>query len=371
MANMKAPLALLRVYALTFLIFCLAACSKSGGDPGTNNNGNSNGNNGGNNGNNGGNGGGGNTLPAYTFTAPQFVISQASTVGFPQQSFVQKNIVLTAQYNANYVFSSNGVYILDIRWYLNRNGQSSIIYYGNSGPKLRNGYPIVGGYAITPQGDFIYASIDKVLYKIPANSLGVHTTVTAGVGVANCIKINPAGGIYMTSDSLNGSLLQVSETGTRQVIASNLGNPGVFDIYQGNFYVAQYTQVGSVVKITPTGTITNVLTNITFPCNICFDNYGNFVLQTMTTLNGVVYRIYALYTSAGVKIADLTDDANYYIAGQWPGEPSNQAITPLFIDDFNNLYFSNYAGPTSFTIGSANNPTLTKPGLWLMQLKKK
>jgi hypothetical protein len=345
---------------IILLLACLlASCTKSNTTPDNDSNKNSNG-----------------SLPSYTFGTPQFVTFEQlvntnpseirEDYSLPQLSDIQSNAIATGVY-----FGSNGVNA-NINYFLSKNGQT----FTSGDYRATFGVFQTTCYAIDSQGATLYAeSSTDTLYKFNLNSTSTGwqnsksgTVISNGLGKGNCIKI-VSGGVTMTSDTLNGSLLQINDNGTKKIIARGLDNPVVFDTYNNDYYVVEYAQTGSVVKITQAGTVTAILNNLNSPLNICFDNNGNFVLETLQTFssNNENAEVYTLYTSTGNKIGNLTDAGGASIQCDYlqPGLifGSNPLFTPLFIDQYNNLYFSQ-RGSSGFPYGngliaSGDNPTGT------------
>ncbi|HEY2582737.1 MAG TPA: hypothetical protein VGI43_13065 [Mucilaginibacter sp.] len=333
--------------------------------------------------NNSGNNGNGGSLPAYTFSAPQLFTNETPifitpfsvrSAPFPQLSSIQGSIILKGV-----SVRSTSIPSLpydDINYSVFNNG-----YTTNTDFPQVKGFPInynyttaelydyINCFTIDSNGANVYAESDnKVLYKFNT-STHAYSIISTGLGIGACIKIVTSGETVMSTDSLNGALLLINDNGNKQVIASGLGHPGVFDVFNNDYYVVDDLQSGSVLKITPNGSVTSILTNLNWPANICFDNNGNFVLQTLKTMaiTGPNMRVYAIYTADAKKITDLTDNNGNLIQSNFPGF----IITPLFIDSNNNLFFSQLSGvlnPNVDPPAPADNPY--GAGIYEMQLIK-
>jgi len=216
----------------------------------------------------------------------------------------------------------------------------------------------------------LFVVINKILYKadltqvVNSGNLGV-VKMAEDIGTPASLKVTPANEVLLTTDLQNGSLLKIDQNGGRQAIAANLGSAGVFDVRNNEYYIVIQGATGTVKKVGQNGSISDLITNVNFPSNICFDKNGNFVLQEKWTNDGATYERYRLYTPAGNLIEFLGDHANTLIVS---GEP--HLFTPLYIDQFNNLYFSHRVRANANGITNCN-PNTNQAGIWKLQMNRR
>jgi hypothetical protein len=195
-----------------------------------------------------------------------------------------------------------------------------------------------------------------------------NVTKIGTVGLAGCKILNIAdnGDLYFAT-LLNGGSVQRIRSGasTAEVVADNLGTvPGALVFFDNDIYITLDNLNGSVKKISSSGTVSTLIENLTHPCRLAFDNNGNFILETKTTLDGGDYGIYTLYNKSGTKIMDITDDQNNLILSSF----GTESMVPIFVDTNNNLFFGHsdyvslssinhsnpYIGPGSSGNGNLN-----------------
>lgn len=165
-----------------------------------------------------------------------------------------------------------------------------------------------------------------------------------------CMRIDDTGDLYIASMANNGSIIKVSTVGIVTSIASNLINPGFFQIHEGNIYVPiNSVTEGRIVKFNKDGTRSDIITNLTGPTNIVIDNHKNIVVRSLTTVAGANYHRYDIYKPDGNFIANITDaSGNSILSNVYEN-------MPMYIDSFNNLYFYHADGVASSGVTS-NNP---------------
>lgn len=307
----------------------------------------------------------------YTFSDPQFVASQNQPLVFGQISSIQSNIIVTGAYATR-----NSSSYTEVKWALNKNGTTGTIDLYLADVPNGRGYPAIDAYAITKTGDYMYVTVNKVLYKVSTTlhtggAANNYTMVCTNFGTANCIKVFDGGGIIISSDTNNGSLLKIDDAGNITSIASNLGNPGSFDIYNNEYYVVQNTSSGYVAKISSSGSKSSIVSNISYPSGVAVGANGNIVVENLRTINGTTFRAFAIYSSKGEKISDVTDKDGLLITSERP--LSNITLnTPIFIDSFNNLFFSTFlVSAPAATVHSDDLNNLDNTGIWSVQMTEK
>lgn len=165
------------------------------------------------------------------------------------------------------------------------------------------------------------------------------------------MRVDDAGNVYIASMAKDGCIVKVSASGQVTQLATNLINPGFFTIHNGFLYVPiGLATDGKIVKIDrDNGNITNVITNLTGPTNVVVDNHGNLVVRSLHTSNGGNYHRYDIYKPNGEFIDYITDASGYSILSD------TYENMPMYVDSNNNLYFYHADGVVSGGYTS-NNP---------------
>ena len=206
------------------------------------------------------------------------------------------------------------------------------------------------------------------LYRMRADVSGDYSLITSAekLGKIQHLIYNSDNQLIATSSNDNGSLIKIGIDGMVTKIATGLRQPSNFCEYNGNYYVTiNNVTAGSVLKISPTGDVQTIVSNLLRPCDIVFDRYGNFVLKYEKTVDGVNYFAYDLYTESGILISHIVDENNYillsssYTSGGIP--VGNVYYSPMFIDESNNLIFDHVGGTPQ---------TRSKRGFWTINLNK-
>lgn len=166
-----------------------------------------------------------------------------------------------------------------------------------------------------------------------------------------CLKVDDAGNIYVASTAKNGCIVKITSDGAISELATDLINPGFFDIRGEDLYVpVDIATNGKVIKINKNnGSKSDIITNLTGPTNLVLDNHGNIVVRSLTSSNGGNYHTYDIYNLNGGFISNITDASGYSIMS------NTYESTPLYIDENNNLYFYHADGVSSGGYTS-NNP---------------
>jgi hypothetical protein len=178
-----------------------------------------------------------------------------------------------------------------------------------------------------------------------------------------CMRIDDAGDLYIASMANNGSIIKISTIGIVTSIASNLINPGFFQIHEGNIYVPINSATeGRIVKFDKEGTRSYVITNLTGPTNVVIDNHKNIVVRSLTSVAGANYHRYDIYKPDGNFIANITDaTGNSILSNVYEN-------MPMYIDTFNNLYFYHADGIASG--GATSNNPIGQKGIFKISLIK-
>jgi hypothetical protein len=309
----------------------------------------------------------GNNTIVYDFSQPQLVQQLSiQSPRFSQCWRIRENNIIYPSIAEYQNLQNDGSCNVYTQWELYKNGGFKTKWFSISDYK-RNHFPIISCFDIDETGSVLFVIIDDILYKcdltISSSNPPSPIKLAQDIGKVSAVKAISPTEVVLSTDLQNGSLLKISGSETIQTLATNLINPGVFDIYNNEFFVVEKNPTGSVKKISKNGTVSNVLSNLNAPFNICFDNNGNFVLQTQWTKDGGTYQIYELYTASGTKISEVTDDQNNLIV------TGRNYYMPLYVDTYNNLLFSHNA-----LVGSEGStycyPNSAQMGIWKLQLKK-
>ncbi|MBL0202725.1 MAG: hypothetical protein IPP81_21975 [Chitinophagaceae bacterium] len=165
-----------------------------------------------------------------------------------------------------------------------------------------------------------------------------------------CIRIDGTD-VYIASMANNGCVVKITGSGNVILMASNLINPGFFQVYNSNLYVPiNSASNGKIIKIDQNKTVTDVITNLTGPTNVAIDNYGNLVVRSLTTIGGGNYHRYDLYKMDGNIIGNVKDASGNSILSN-----TNENM-PMTFDSYNNLYFFHADGVVNGGL-TYNNPT--------------
>lgn len=201
----------------------------------------------------------------------------------------------------------------------------------------------------------------QVTKLLPDFSNGLDFLVNSGF---KCMRIANDGTIYIASMANNGCIVKVnSTTGVVFTIASNLINPGYFDINNGSLYVPiNSASGGKVIRIDQNNAITDVRVNLTGPTNVAIDNYGNLVVRSQTTIDGGNYHRYDMFNMSGINISNVRDASGVSILS------NTMENTPMTFDSYNNLYFFHADGVVSG--GITNNNPIGQRGLFKIGIIK-
>lgn len=178
----------------------------------------------------------------------------------------------------------------------------------------------------------------------------------------NCIRVSENGDIFIASSANNGSIAKVNAAGNFSIVASNLINPGFFDIQNADLYVPINSANGRVIKINGANVVTELISSLTGPTNVALDNYGNLLVRSRTTVAGGNYHRYDLYKTDGTTIGNVKDASGSSILS------NIYENTPMSFDSYNNLYFYHADGVVNGGL-TYNNP-IGQKGLFKMGIIK-
>ena len=299
--------------------------------------------------------------PSYTFSSPQFLVEYSSPNGIGQG---HNGITLqSASISENLIVTATGVDLgsspshTTCSFGINRNGTTTLNMY------TVPGYGKLYCFDADSLEQNIYAVINTSLFRLNINNPQDTSRIADDLGSTAQIKVRGNSDIIVSTDQNNGSLLRILPNGTKQIIASNLRFPNYFDIFNNNYYVTDLSAItGIVKKVNPAGVATTVVADIISPRSIVFDKNGNFVLQSNVTLvGGNVFIKYDLYDANGQLLGPVNDASDNSILTS-----TGTLISPLYVDNFNNLVFSHQgiAGTTYIP-----NPVGAN-GIWVLKLNK-
>lgn len=281
-------------------------------------------------------------------------------------------------------------------------GDGAVFYKDNSSSMLNIDFPDVVGLS-SPRvalGDALSFCIDKNdkflyaifytnnsgfrLFKCDISSASTFQKAVAvpiaSIYTKSVMKVLDNGDIVYSSDQ-NGGSIQILKSGstTATPLASNLGGvPSAIDVYNNEIYFTLNSSNGSVQKISATGTTSTVIGNLTSPSRLAFDNNGNMIVETDTTIAGSgYYGKYAIYSNTGSKIAEIRDAQNKLILTALSNGSNGLSVNdmaPLCVDNYNNLLFGHSDIINSaYPISNYSNPFIDGQSdiIYKMQLIKK
>lgn len=294
-----------------------------------------------------------NNSVTYTFSAPVSVATVSARSGYGTQTgFVTMNHIYQRAYLAS-VGGYTPVFYKD-----NNVGYFIISFPGVPGSynSLREITSNVGPFCIDKEDKFLYSVFNvsghgMTLFKCDISSASTATLVAYGIE-ASLIKVLGNGDILYASGGNGGSLyILKSGSTTPTALATNLGAaPAAIDVYNNEIYFTLNLSSGKVQKISSSGTVSTVVDNLTNPSRLVFDNNGNMVVETKTTIDGGDYGKYTIYSNSGSKIAEISDDQNISILSALGSE----SAVPLCIDNYNNLYFGHYDYISTSSVNHSN-----------------
>lgn len=212
-------------------------------------------------------------------------------------------------------------------------------------------------------------SVGYQIFKWDLSSL-ILSRVTAGNQLdilegmdLKCFRIGPDASFYISSTAYNGSIIKISATGSITTIATNLINPGYFAITENSLFVPINSISGKIIKIDQNNNIQTIIQNLTGPTNVDVDNYGSLVVRSQTTIDGGNYHRYDIYKQNGSFIANVKDESGNSILS------NTYENMPMIFDSFNNLYLYHADGVVNggFTY---NNP-IGQKGLFKIGIIRK
>lgn len=297
------------------------------------------------------------TSVTYKFSAPVRVTDFGSNVGgqnaFVTPNHVYKREIIGAESYSRFFYKDN------VEFYLSFLGELTSVY-GTGRSRGLDDILTQESFCVDKNDKFFYALILKsdgyfCLYKCDISSLSTVSYLQfTAMPIAD--NITPPGegsfmkvmnnGDLLFSSSENGGSVYILKSGSTAPIAlvTNLGAvPAAIDVYNNEIYFTLNLSTGSVQKVSSSNKVSTVIENLTNPYRLVFDNNGNMVIETKTTIDGADYGKYTIYTNSGKKITDISDAQNILILSAW-GAESN---VPLYIDNYNNLYFGHSAYNTA------------------------
>lgn len=278
----------------------------------------------------------------YKFSNPEFVLA-ISPFGVFQHAFITDSKIfylthwdIKTMIITNTSFKNNLVYVFN-----DEQATSS----------LRELIEKSGPFVVDRKEEYMYVIVNSHLYKCNLKNISVYKVTETSLGNCRAIKLLENNDIIFTTDLYNGSI-QIIPSGKNipDIIASNLGsNPTSFEVSDQSYLVTLSQAVGSSVKkISQTGEVTTIISDITNPQKIISDNHGNYIIQSRVSIDNKLYYGFYIYDKMGIKISEVLDNNDNQILGTGTWSTS----VPLYIDKENRLYF----GHNDSGLGSYYNP---------------
>jgi prepilin-type processing-associated H-X9-DG protein len=203
----------------------------------------------------------------------------------------------------------------------------------------------VRGMAIDAVGNLYVGSLSSLIKVSPTGTWS--TFATPGPSTIYGLAIDNAGNIYVPSYTTANTILRVTPAGAVStfVNTNSLLNQPVAMVFDtaGNSYVTNYASgtsgAGTLVKVTPSGTVTLLASGFSAPKGLTIDTAGNLYVanETLNTVSKV--------TSAGVVSTLVSSGLSSPIG--------------LAFDTSGNLYILNDSGNTIIKASTPANVTLS------------
>jgi hypothetical protein len=306
----------------------------------------------------------------YSFSTPQFIDPYRIPTENIKNNFLQKKAI-SQRYILEYMgtFAAGATYggynhsFSFIRRSLINGTTLSLKYFGGF---FASTVANINCFAINEVEDSVYAVIDSAFVKMSLSNNGARI-INRKIGYCRFLKKMPNNDIVISTDLQNGSLIKFSNSDPNYtVIASNLDAPPyAFDVVGNDFYALFDFITGSFVKkITSGGNVSNVLINLPTSFGIVIDNKNNILIGRQITVNGNLYRIFSIYNTSGTFLQNVTDESNKLLASAT--ESYSYGMVPLFVDQYNNLFFDHKDGNIASSNPYSNN---TLNGVYKIELK--
>ena len=143
-----------------------------------------------------------------------------------------------------------------------------------------------------PSGDYVVTDVGEGLLK-QVTQCGVVSTIAGPRGADHAlgpfgVAIDSDGNYIVTNNEVDpGSLVKITPSGTVTMIdnfGTNSNPSGIAIDSDGNYIVELYENGGTLVKITPSGTMTTITTGLGNPIGIAIDANGNYIITDSTNL---------------------------------------------------------------------------------------
>ncbi len=130
-----------------------------------------------------------------------------------------------------------------------------------------------------------------------SKSQTVSTLVQGPSTFDDCLTLDQAGNIY-ASRYVGSTITRITPSGNTSIFASGFFQPNgtAFDS-QGNLYVPSNISLGWIAKVSPQGTVDTILTGMSFPTAILFENDTTMLVSSYQT-----NRIYRAYLNGSFSI---------------------------------------------------------------------
>ena len=138
-----------------------------------------------------------------------------------------------------------------------------------------------------------------------SNSQTVSTLVQGPSSFDDCLTLDKSGNLY-ASRYVGSTITKITPSGNTNIFASGFLQPNgtTFDSF-GNLYVPSNISGGWIAKVSPQGTVDTVLTGMSFPTAILFENDTTMLVSSYQT--NKIYRAYlngsysVLYSGNGMN----------------------------------------------------------------------
>lgn len=299
--------------------------------------------------------------PEYKFSNPERVIGISPLPGVFQHAYISNSkIFYLTFYNIKTMVLSNTSF--NNRFEFTFNDQQATT-------SRRELMEKSGPFTIDHKEEYMYVIVNSHLYQCNLKNLAIKKITDISLGKCLAIRVLDNGDVILTTDLNNGSIQKIpSGKNTLEIIASDLGsNPTSFEVSDQYYFVNLSQVVGSSVKkISQTGEVTTLISDITAPEKIVSDNHGNLIIQSRISIDNNLYFGFSIYDNVGEKISEIFDTNNNQILGTGIWSTSVQ----LYIDEENKLYFGhNDHGQNSY-INPKNSGELERVDIYKMQLSK-
>jgi hypothetical protein len=178
----------------------------------------------------------------------------------------------------------------------------------------------------------------------------VNDFITTGISNPSGITYGPDGYLYI-ADSGTNSILRADSTGTVTTFASNFNNPKsiVFDA-QANMYVTNNTVLGSITKITPSGVRTTLTSGLSNPYGLAYGNDNNLYVSTQGNSGVYTVNLSGTATLKGLGISNPTAVYRSTAGDVRVASESTGVIYTVFSPAQINPFASGFASPSFITV---------------------